>query len=239
MTILGRGMRGIAAAAFVLAGAAGAAPGAAQAEETVSSIARGARLYDNWYAEIKMDRPDEAHPSYPSDGNYERSSWRCKECHGWDYKGADGAYGSGRHKTGFPGIRGAEGKPVEEIIAILKDDTHQYSEDLLFDEDYRDLALFVSQGQIDMDQYIDPASKEVKGDAGRGEVYYNTLCAGCHDFDGKGVSTGPALGSLRDNPWEILHKALNGQPNEAMPALRSLDTQIAVDLVAYVQTLPD
>ncbi len=239
MTSIGRGLRGAAAAAFVFAAAMTAAPMTATADETVSSIARGARLYDSWFAEIKMDRPDEAHPSYPSDGNYERHSWRCKECHGWDYKGVDGAYGSGKHKTGFPGIRGAAGKPMEEVVAILKDDTHQFTEDLLFDEDYEDLARFVSEGQVDMDQFIDPASAEVNGDVAKGEVYYNTLCAGCHGRDGKGVSTGPALGSLRGNPWEILHKSLNGQPNEAMPALRSLDLQVSADLVAYVQTLPD
>jgi len=24
-----------------------------------------------------------------------KDTWRCKECHGWDYMGVDGAYGSG------------------------------------------------------------------------------------------------------------------------------------------------
>ena len=32
------------------------------------------------------------------------ATWRCKECHGWDYMGVDGQYGHGPHKTGFPGI---------------------------------------------------------------------------------------------------------------------------------------
>ena len=39
---------------------------------------------------------------------------------------------------------------------------------------------FVSQGQIDMDAYIDRASKAPKGDAAKGAAYYNTICAGCH-----------------------------------------------------------
>ena len=49
-----------------------------------------------------------------------------------------------------------------------------------------------------------------------------------------------ALGPLaRKNPWETLHKVLNGQPDSAMPALRALDLKIALDVAAYAQTLPD
>ena len=37
---------------------------------------------------------------------------------------------------------------------------------------------------------------------------------------------------------EELHKVMNGQPAEAMPALRALDPQIATDIVVHLQTLP-
>jgi len=36
-----------------------------------------------------------------------------------------------------------------------------------------------------------------------------------------------------------MHKVLNGQPAESMPAMRAFDPQIAADIVAYVQTLPE
>lgn len=38
-------------------------------------------------------------------------TWRCKECHGWDYKGKDGVYGEAgnSHFTGFPGLVDADG----------------------------------------------------------------------------------------------------------------------------------
>lgn len=213
-------------------------PAAAAAAEIESSIARGGRLYDAWYIENKAGKPDADNPAYPSSGKYAKDSWRCKECHGWDYKGKDGAYGKGRHATGIKGIAGAAGKDPAAIAAILRDQNHPYKETMLTERDVTDLANFVSKGQFAVDKVIDTGAKKAKGDLAKGEIYYNTLCAGCHGFDGKKVTTGPALGSQAGNPALILHKAYNGQPNEAMPALRSLDPQISVDLVSYVQTLP-
>jgi thiosulfate dehydrogenase len=35
-----------------------------------------------------------------------------------------------------------------------------------------------------------------------------------------------------------MHKILNGQPAEAMPALRALDRQIVADIMAHMTTLP-
>jgi thiosulfate dehydrogenase len=208
----------------------------ASAAEIESAIARGGKLYDNWYKELKMERPDSAHPSYPASGKYPKQSWRCKECHGWDYKGKDGMLAKGDHNVGIKGITGAAGKDPAAIGAILKDKTHGY--DKLGEKDIADLALFVSKGQSDMGKFIDLAAAKPKGNAAKGEVYYNTLCAGCHGVDGKKVSTGAAVGALKDDPWQLLHKAFNGQPAEAMPALRSLDPAIAADIVAYSQTLP-
>jgi thiosulfate dehydrogenase len=40
------------------------------------------------------------------------------------------------------------------------------------------------------------------------------------------------------NPWEVMHKIMNGQPNEQMPALRAIDRQVAVDIMAHLATLP-
>ena len=210
------------------------------AAETESALARGGRLYDKFFAENNTAKPDTDHASYPvKDGKYGKdASWRCKECHGWDYMGKDGAYSSGGHKTGIKGISGAAGKDPAAIVAILKDATHGYTDKHLPGNDFNDLALFVSKGQIDMSKYIDTAAKKAKGDAAKGEAYYNTLCAGCHGIDGRKIKGAPALGSLADNVPEMLHKVLNGQPAESMPALRALDVQISVDIVSYLPQLP-
>lgn len=211
-----------------------------QAAEVESSIARGGRLYDKYFAENKTAKPETDHASYPhKGGKYGKDvSWRCKECHGWDYKGKDGAYASGGHATGIKGINGAANKDPAAIVAILKDAKHGYGDKQLSAKDMNDLALFVSKGQLDMDKYVDAKTKKSKGNAAKGEVYFNTICAGCHGTDGKKVKDAPPLGSVADNPWEMMHKVLNGQPSEGMPALRALDPQIAADIVAYLPQLP-
>ncbi len=220
------------------------------ADEILSSIVRGGRLYDNWLREIEgstrvpsasADRVDKRHPAYPADGasaaNPE-ANWRCKECHGWDYQGKDGAYSQGKHFTGIMGIRAMDGDDPQRIIDVLTDQTHAYG-GLMDDRDFRDLANFVAKGQVDMDLYIDRLFKMAKGDRARHKGYYTTVCAACHGLDGFKVITMPPLGKVaRSNPWEALHKILNGHPAENMPALRALEVSILVDILAYVQTLP-
>jgi thiosulfate dehydrogenase len=210
----------------------------ATAAETESAIARGGRLYDKYFAENKTTKPDTDHASYPNKGGKygKDASWRCKECHGWDYKGKDGAYASGGHATGIKGINGAAGKDPASIVAILKDAKHGYTDKQLSAKDMEDLALFVSKGQVDMSKYI--ADKKAKGNSAKGEVYYNSICAGCHGFDGKKIKDAPPIGSVADNAPEMIHKIMNGQPAESMPALRVLDPQITVDIASYLVQLP-
>ncbi|MEH6629092.1 MAG: c-type cytochrome [Motiliproteus sp.] len=209
--------------------------------EEVSSIARGGQLYDKWFKVIDAKAPKGPHSSYPVEGKYrgkKGADWRCKECHGWDYMGKDGAYSKGKHNTGIGGIRATAGKPPQQISNILKDSTHGY-QGLMDDKDIQDLALFVSKGQLDMDRYIDRASKKAKGNIAQGEIYYNTLCAQCHGIEGTKVKDMPAMGKVvSGNPWEGLHKIINGQPGEGMPAFIALDHQVSVDTLAYAQTLP-
>jgi len=211
---------------------------AVQAQETDSAIARGGRLYDKFFAENKTAKPAADHPAYIKDGKYGKdNSWRCKECHGWDYKGKDGAYAKGGHATGIKGINAAAGKDPVAVAAIFRDKNHGYTEAQLSAKDASDLALFVSKGQGTLAKYLDAANKST-GNGAKGEAYFNTLCAGCHGVDGKKVKDGPALGSVADNGAEMMHKVLNGQPGEGMPALRALDHQIAADIAAHLTKLP-
>lgn len=213
----------------------------AVAEEMESSFARGGKLYDKWFKVIGVEAPAEKAPAYPDSGEYASkpaSTWRCKECHGWDYKGKDGAYSKGKHFTGIKGIQGMKGASAADIIAVLKNDDHQYG-DKMAAADFQDLANFVSKGQVDMDEYIDRATKNVNGDKAKGEAYFNTLCIGCHRKDGtRPKDMDKPLGAQMGNPWEVMHKIMNGQPDEPMPALRALDMKIIVDIMAHMKTLP-
>ena len=77
-------------------------------------------------------------------------TWRCKECHGWDYRGAEGAYASGSHFTGIKGVRRTAGMPADEIHQIIMDETHGFTAHTMPHSAMEKIALFLSVGQIDM-----------------------------------------------------------------------------------------
>jgi len=232
------------AAAFSLVVFVSMSAAPASAVEIDNSILRGGRLYDNWIAEMKERDPfPSSHPAYPKKGKFTAQperTWRCVECHGWDYMGKDGAYGQGAHYTGIKGIRDFIGVHPARIIAVMKDDTHSFQDQVLFDDgDFKDLAAFVSRGQVDMDKYIDRETRKAKGDGTKHRAYYQTICSTCHGTDGAEIRTMLPLGKIaNDNPWEALHNMLNGHPNAEMPSLRLLGMDVLVDILAYIQTFP-
>jgi len=213
----------------------------ASSEEMDSSIARGGLLYDKWFKVIGAQKPEPTHKSWPA-SNTKKSgnvTWRCKSCHGWDLKGKDGAYASGSYKTGIKGLEAMKGVDNAKVIAIMKDGNHGYG-GMMADQDFTDLANFVSKGQHDLAKYIDYATKKVKGDAVKGAAYYNTVCAKCHGLDGTlPKEMEETVGYLvNKNPWEIFQKIMNGQPAETMPAMRAFGPQAAADIMAYGQSMP-
>ena len=206
------------------------------------SIARGGRLYDNWQSETGAQGAGLSHPAYPPKAFYAGdapTTWRCKSCHGWDYLGNQGAYATGRHLTGIKGIHGMAGAPPDKIAAILRDATHRFDA-VLKERDIRDLANFVSLGQVDMATAIGHGTGVARGTGTRATAAYQTICAACHGIDGTRIITAIPLGRVaRTNPWESLHKIMNGHPGEKMPALRELDRQLLIDILAHLQGLPD
>ncbi|MDP2660197.1 MAG: hypothetical protein Q8R28_05670, partial [Dehalococcoidia bacterium] len=88
--------------------------GVALALADPASVAKGGRLYDTWWKEAPgASAPTGDQPLWATQTTNTRKgtdTWRCKECHGWDYGGKDGAYGSGSHKTGFVGVSVAGAK---------------------------------------------------------------------------------------------------------------------------------
>ena len=217
-------------ASFVQAGVA----------EEDSSIARGGKLYDKWFKVVGAKKPKNNHPAWPASNTKKKgnATHRCKSCHGWDLMGKDGAYAKGSYKTGIKGLKRFEDAPNSTVVAAMKDSTHGYS-GKMSSQDFTDLANFVTKGQINMEAFIDRKTKKVNGNASQGERYYNTVCAGCHDKTGLAPKDMPALGMLANkNPWEIIQKIQNGQPDEKMPAMRAFDLQVSIDILAHLQTLP-
>jgi len=220
--------------------------GAPEDPDEAWKLAQGGRLYDAWWAVVQQPFPETTHSAYPEAGQQQGpASWRCVECHGWDYRGAAGAYREGPHYTGIKGIDGMAGADPDKIVAVIRDATHGYTPELIPDEAAGLLALFVSKGQYDARRVLAPGTDKVKGDPARGRRIFQNVCAICHDYDGRAEITGEepwlrTIGAVaRRNPWQALHKIRNGQPSADMPAMRAFDLQTALDVLAYARTLPE
>jgi thiosulfate dehydrogenase len=229
---------------------------AAAPTPNVESVARGGLLYDAWWRVVPgAKEPTDNQALWALQTTNKRKgsvSWRCKECHGWDYRGKDGAYGTGSRRTGFTGVwDAAQKKSVEELVSILRGSAnpkHDFST-VLRAADISDLANFLKSGLVDTMQYVDyKAKKPIGGDAGRGKTLF-AFCAACHGPDGKKLNFGTDkepeyVGTVaKENPQEFLHKIRVGQPGSepAMPAALVMGWSInqMVDVLAYSQTLPE
>jgi thiosulfate dehydrogenase len=209
-------------------------------------LANGARLYDNWINALDADEPDKTHPAWPASNTKKKGAvtWRCKSCHGWDYRGKDGAYAKGSYKTGIKGVRAYAGKSPDAIHKIIMDKTHGFTHDMMPPDAMLRLATFVSKGQVEMTAYID-SDKSVKGgDAKHGAAIFQNVCAACHGFDGRAINWGDDdepgyVGTEASaNPWEVLHKIRAGHPGVEMPSLMAFPLEDAVDVLSYAKTLP-
>ncbi|MHC4749335.1 MAG: c-type cytochrome [Planctomycetota bacterium] len=218
-------------------------------------VVRGGAMYDKWWAVAGLTAPTTDHPlwaSRPDTASNTRTgadTWRCKECHGWDYKGVDGAYGSGSHRTGITGIFGTIKTP-QEVFDLLKTG-HAYGTAGLSDEDIGHLATFVTEGLIDTDNIIN-ANGAFTGNVAMGQMLYdsgigtNISCSACHGQ--LGLSPPPGHPEFDDyiglisnkNPWEFQHKVQFGQPGTEMPGSFAGGgmVQDVADLGTYSQTLP-
>ena len=225
-------------------------PPATAPKASPASIVKGGAIYDKWWVAVGTSEPAEDQALWATQSTNTRSSkdtWRCKECHGWDYKGIAGAYSSGSHSTGFTGVYDAgmskTKSDLESIISGGANADHDFSA-LLGEEGVQNLANFLSEGLIDDSMYIDYSTKGVIGaDLTNGKSRYDGTCAACHGSDGRMIEfDGAYLADLANgNPWEVLHKIRFGQPDGAMPgAINSgWSTQDAVDVLGYTQTLTE
>lgn len=211
-----------------------------------ANLVRGGLLYDKWWKVNDGTEPTtDFDPIWSSQTTNTRSgstTWRCKECHGWDYKGIDGAYSSGSHKTGFTGVWAARTEEKSHIFDQIAGSGEDHDlTGVLSDADLLDLTKFITDGLIDMSLYIDYSSKDALGDSTAGLALYTSTCASCHGADGNTIDIdGAGLGAISNgNPWESLHKIRFGHPGSSMPSAvndgKSVTDQ--VNILTYIQTL--
>jgi mono/diheme cytochrome c family protein len=215
-----------------------------------ADIVKGGLLYDKWWTVNGSDQPTtDFDPIWASQSTNTRSggdTWRCKECHGWDYVGELGRYSSGSHYTGFDGVWAARTKDRTVIFDNIKNEggDHDFSS-ALSDMDVLHLTKFIVDGLVDMSQYID-SKGSATGNAAAGQQLYADPCATCHGKDGKtfDFEDDPGVQGVgwlaNDNPQEVLHKIRWGHPGSDMPSMvdRELTDDQIGDILAYAQTLP-
>jgi len=212
----------------------------------------GAQLYDKWYAALGIPAPQGDMPIWSRQSTNTRSgadTWRCSECHGWDYKGVDGAYASGSHYTGFPSIILATADMTEaDIVAHLKgenDPAHDFSS-YLDKNEMGQVATFLKEGLIDDSEYIDSISlKVIDGNLEHGNELYDSTCAECHGADGTTIifrteGVDETLGDVANrDPFRFLHRTRFGVAGTDMPVGYELGWTPADgrDVLMYAQTL--
>lgn len=217
-------------------------------------ISRGGQLYDNWWkTTVNTDKPEENHQLWQSQTNNKRSgyaTYRCKECHGWDYRGKEGAYGKGSHYTGFKGVYDASQKmSVKELSSVLQGSAerdHDFSK-ILNGNDISDLALFLKYGIIDLDKFLNADGSPADGDINAGSDFFKRNCmTECHGPEGTSINFGSEekpefVGTLAaGNPWEFIHKVRAGQPGTRMPSgiINRWSDKDILDILSYSRRLP-
>jgi mono/diheme cytochrome c family protein len=212
-----------------------------------ADMTRGGQLYDNWWkvpsvpgkTEPSGTNPDYAKTKGKATGS---ATFRCKECHAWDYTGKDGVAGlQGTHRTASP----------EAIYKVLReglpDGSHKVYAALLSEADTWDLVRFIKEGIIDLTPHIALSKKEPIGADARAGAGRFSICANCHDVDGKKMNFHALpkdpeyVGTVAvENPAEFVHKVRFGQPGTKMPSAIKIgwSTKDVIDVLAHARTLP-
>jgi len=228
---------------------------------TQASAAKGGKLYDQWWDAAGVTAPADTIPVWSAiaadSPNTATGSgtWRCKECHGWDYQGTDGAYGDGSsHYTGIKGLFDVRNvNPVNIYCAITNGTDEQPDHAFLGDamlsaQAILDLTKFITTidnqtGIIDYTQYISLTTKQPIGaDTATGQELFKEAGCGslsCHGPNGN-LHEEPLGEIADDNPWETMHKIRFGHPGATMPAFAILEGFLytpgqAANIVQYLQ----
>jgi len=223
-----------------------------------ASAMRGAHLYDDWQTTTGTattgNNPLYAQTTGQSTG---ATTWRCKECHGVDYRGKDGFYATGTHATGVKGLLGtAANLDADEIYAALSGPclgpANTAAGGYLSDADRWDLVKFIREGIVDVTTFLDATGAPVAPDLANGQVLYEDQCKRCHGADGAKVNIGTAA-SVSYVGTEVLKNGFNfqhrvrfgpvgvpGSLREEMPGAVNFgwSLQDVRDVMGYSRTLP-
>lgn len=222
-------------------------------DQPVGDPLRGGRLYAAWDNLAGTDLPQDFHPLWPVNtaGAFPvRFTWRCVNCHGWDYMGSHSRnFLTALRVMQYPDMFGMVNQPAEDILPLLTGkitSEHDFSA-YLDEQDLLDLSAFLSSGLTLPDLVADWETFQVQGTLQTGEQYFGQFCASCHGFEGEKINLNTAqnplfLGDMAwTNPWRIAHIIRFGHLNTRVPPAEMLQISFSqqIDILAYTQTLPN
>jgi len=215
-------------------------------------VVLGGKIYDKWWrSSIAVTEPTTSHILWPVSNTSVTGSdtWRCSLCHGWDYRGADGAFASGKYASGIQGIVDTTNFTMRytsaaAVYAFLKEDVNHGFDNKYTDEEYYALTKFIisMRDEINAKQsssdFIDDITLLASNgaDVSNGKTLFDTAnittCgdSSCHGEDGKLIDLHDSNEDIfpnkyvhniaQENPWEFMHKIRFGEPNYTeMPSL--------------------
>lgn len=221
-----------------------------QAMYDMADVVWGGRMYDKWWSQEDGTMPAApaetatTHELWPATNTAKsgETTWRCKSCHGWDYRGAAGAYGdpNSSYFTEIAGIIPITDGPQptlttpEEIYNFLHDGlvgdvSHGLGALIEQDMAFYALTKFVVTMQEEAAaarspaDFIDDVTKETTGVAADGEMHYAMTateggCVECHGADGRLLDF--ADGNPATLPNEFIDTYANGNPWETLHKIR-------------------
>ncbi len=221
--------------------------------------ARGARLYDNWRSEKKLEKTSGANPDgtlndgagkpLPNTGH----DYRLKNLFGWDLRGKNGIYGPDYQNKSFVLAHDllADTRPVEEIRLWLERGAAEVPAfgQVLDARDLDELVAFVDRtrkGELARPDAIFRLEKSAPkgfvlnpgGDAQRGAKLFAETCASCHGADGTKfpIDETETVGTLSRNAgYEVWFKIAHGHPGSSM--LRQVNGATGAEQAAKILDL--
>jgi thiosulfate dehydrogenase len=216
----------------------------------LADLKAGGLLYDNWL-KLKGIKINNTHPMFPDDKKKNGvTSWRCKECHGWDYLGKEGCYHDNHVSyVGIKGVYDVRNRSPEELYFAIadRDEHHDFKKYLrLSASDIWSLVKFIREGLVDFRKVMNP-DRSINGDPKKGRIFYWQHCAECHGGDGNKILSREELEGAHGVGWEAnadpqetLHKIRWGHPGTDMPSAiidKGLSDQDTIDILSYCQQL--
>ena len=216
------------------------APAHVLPQVTTADPLRGGRLYAAW--DQLLGAPEtglEQQPLWPTTGIGSippTLTWRCVNCHGWDYAGSSGrTLTTVNRNMDYPGLFGVTADTPEEIFPILNglnNPEHDFTPPLEA-QDLLDLAAFLAANLVQPELIADPESLAAAGTIEVGEAGYTEYCLGCHGLEGEKINLGTVqtpifLGDLAwTNPWRIAHTTRFGHVSTRVPLQKLSECPLA------------